>query len=115
MSPFPSNAEEHVVADSDEQRLFEEEDEAAKTTPEQARLFDVRRIIGGLFVVYGLIVGIVGLLASSAQIRKAQNVNINLWTGLAMLTLGVLFLLWQWWRPAQAAPSASDAEDASHS
>ena len=24
--------------------------------------------------------------------------------GIIMLVLGVLFLLWQWWRPAQAPP-----------
>jgi protein-S-isoprenylcysteine O-methyltransferase Ste14 len=87
-----------------EDRLREEEDEAAKTTPEQARLFDVRRVIGGLFIVYGVIVGVMGLFDSTAQLRKAQNVNINLWTGVIMLVLGVLFLLWQWWRPAQAPP-----------
>jgi hypothetical protein len=67
-----------------------------------ARLFDVRRVIGGLFVLYGVIVTLVGLLDSDADLVKAQGVRINLWTGLGMLTLGVLFLLWQWWRPAEA-------------
>jgi len=65
----------------------------------KARLFDVRRVIGGLFIVYGLIVTIAGLFDSGEEIRKAQGVRINLWTGLAMLLLGALFLLWQWWRP----------------
>jgi len=64
-----------------------------------ARLFDIRRIIGGLFVVYGLIVGIMGLVDSKAAIDKAQGVRINLWTGVGMLALGLLFLLWQWLRP----------------
>jgi sulfite exporter TauE/SafE len=94
-----------------EDRLREEEAEAARTTPEQARLFDVRRVIGGLFIVYGVIVGTVGLFNSAAQVRKAQNVNINLWTGILMLALGVLFLLWQWWRPAQAPPRADSAAE----
>ncbi|ULR51222.1 hypothetical protein [Streptomyces deccanensis] len=65
-----------------------------------ARLFDIRRIIGGLFVLYGVIVTLAGLTASDAEIDKAVGVNINLWTGLGMLALGVFFLGWLWLRPA---------------
>ncbi len=67
-----------------------------------ARLFDVRRVIGGLFVVYGVLVGIAGLLDSPAEVDRAQGVRINLWAGLGMLILGLLFLLWQWLRPSRA-------------
>jgi hypothetical protein len=76
----------------------------------KARLFDVRRIIGGLFVVYGLLVGAIGLFDSPEQIDKAQGVNINLWAGLAMLVLGALFLLWQWLRPADVPSGGESAE-----
>ena len=69
-----------------------------------ARLFDVRRVIGALFVVYGVIVTLLGLFDSQAEIDKAQGVRINLWMGLSMLALGGLFLLWQWWRPTEVAP-----------
>ncbi|GAA3181951.1 MULTISPECIES: hypothetical protein [Streptomyces] len=72
-----------------------------------ARLFDIRRIIGGLFVVYGVIVTIAGFTASDADIKKAEGVNINLWTGLGMLVLGLLFLLWLKLRPT--APPPPDA------
>ncbi|MGW0846453.1 hypothetical protein ACWD26_41270 [Streptomyces sp. NPDC002787] len=64
-----------------------------------AQLFDIRRIIGGLFVVYGVIVTVAGITASDADIDKAEGVNINLWTGLGMLALGVFFLAWLWLRP----------------
>ncbi|WP_149829262.1 hypothetical protein [Streptomyces tailanensis] len=64
-----------------------------------ARLFDIRRIIGGLFVVYGIIITLTGITASDAEIDKAEGVNINLWTGLGMLALGVFFLVWLWLRP----------------
>ncbi|MEW2284767.1 hypothetical protein [Streptomyces sp. NPDC047841] len=64
-----------------------------------ARIFDLRRIIGGLFVVYGVIVTITGITDSQAAIDKAQGVNINLWTGIAMLLLGVFFLAWLKLRP----------------
>jgi len=64
-----------------------------------ARLFDVRRVIGGLFVVYGVVVTLIGLFDSQAEIDKAQGVRINLWTGLGMLVFGLLMLLWLWLRP----------------
>ncbi|WP_127358809.1 hypothetical protein [Actinacidiphila soli] len=75
----------------DYQHKIEELEHASVTA---AKLFDIRRIIGGLFTVYGVIVTIAGITASDAAIRKAQGININLWTGLGMLILGLLFLLW---------------------
>ncbi|MDI6101553.1 hypothetical protein QLQ12_23315 [Actinoplanes sp. NEAU-A12] len=59
-----------------------------------ARLFDVRRVIGGLFVVYGLIVTLIGVFDGPSELEKAQGVRINLWMGLGMLALGLLMLLW---------------------
>jgi hypothetical protein len=86
------------------------EAEQAQRESAAARLFDIRRVIGGLFVVYGLVVGTMGLFDSTAEINKAQGVRINLWAGLGMLLLGLLFLLWQWLNPAkppQANPTSS--------
>ncbi|MFE1768404.1 hypothetical protein ACWDBF_33320 [Streptomyces angustmyceticus] len=82
---------------SDYQHEVEELERESATA---ARLFDVRRIIGGLFVVYGVIVTIAGLTASDADLKKAQDININLWTGLGMLALGLFFLIWLKLRPA---------------
>jgi hypothetical protein len=64
-----------------------------------ANLFDLRRIIGGLFVVLGLLLAILGLFDSQEEIDKAAGVNINLWAGLGMLALGLLFVAWALWRP----------------
>ncbi|CAL9479264.1 MULTISPECIES: hypothetical protein [Streptomyces] len=75
-----------------------------------ARLFDIRRIIGGLFVLYGVIVTIAGLTASDADIDKAEGVNINLWTGLGMLALGVFFLVWLKLRPTAPPPPSVEPE-----
>ncbi|GAA2866039.1 hypothetical protein Acy02nite_38950 [Actinoplanes cyaneus] len=58
------------------------------------RLFDLRAVIGGMFTLYGVIVTILGLFDTPAEIEKAQGVRINLWMGLAMLALGLLMLLW---------------------
>ncbi|MCX4409282.1 MULTISPECIES: hypothetical protein [unclassified Streptomyces] len=83
-------------SDRDVQReVTELEHQSATAT----RLFDIRTIIGGLFVAYGVIVTLAGLTVSDAELAKAQGVNINLWTGLGMLALGIFFLLWLWLRP----------------
>jgi hypothetical protein len=67
-----------------------------------AKVFDLRMFIGSLFVVMGIIVGGQGLFGTSAaQIRKAAGVNLSLWTGLAMLLLGVLFIVWTFAAPPQ--------------
>jgi len=64
-----------------------------------SRLFDLRLIIGGLFVVYGVIVTIAGINPSDSSLDKSEGVNINLWTGIAMLLLGIFFLGWLKLRP----------------
>ena len=58
-------------------------DRAAKA----ANLFDLRRIIGGLFVIYGVILTVLGLGESDASIEKSAGVNVNLYAGLAMLAV----------------------------
>ena len=74
-----------------------------------ARLFDLRLLIGGLFCLYGLIVGIAGLFDSDAELAKADGIRINLWLGLGMLALGLLFLAWARWRPLRTGgPSAAE-------
>jgi hypothetical protein len=64
-----------------------------------ANLFDLRRIIGGLFVAYGVLLTILGLTDSDAEIARAGGININLWAGLGMLVFGALMLLWAFTRP----------------
>ncbi|MEU0151854.1 MULTISPECIES: hypothetical protein [Micromonospora] len=89
--------------------LVDETEDAREARSAAARLFDIRRVIGGLFVAYGLIVGLMGLFDSSAEIEKAQGVRINLWAGLAMLAFGLLMLLWQRLRPTEPPePHAAD-------
>ncbi|MFE2299706.1 hypothetical protein ACFXAW_16065 [Streptomyces sp. NPDC059445] len=82
-----------------------------KKSATAARLFDIRRIIGGLFVIYGIIVTIAGITASDADLAKAGDININLWTGLGMLALGLFFLAWLWLRPLPAPVPESPAEN----
>lgn len=81
--------------------LLAEAIEVERRSGTAERLFDIRRIIGGLFVVYGAILVVTGLFDTQAEIDKAQGVHINLWMGIGMLVLGLLFLLWQRLRPTQ--------------
>ena len=94
------------MADRDKDIAATEESEKVSAA---ARLFDVRRVIGGLFVVYGVVVTLIGIFDDKSEIDKAQGVRINLRSGIGMLLLGLLFLLWQWVRPAEA-PSAPEDE-----
>ena len=87
--------------------MTEKDEEKVATA---ARLFDVRTVIGGLFIIYGLIVTLMGLFDSPAQIDKAQGVRINLWMGLGMLGLGLFMLLWLKLNPP-APPPEPDVED----
>ncbi len=76
-----------------------------KLTPEEARnwrlakLFDLRSFIGALFVIFGVLVTIPGLVASQATINKAAGINLALWVGLIMLVMGVFFLAWVLLKP----------------
>lgn len=86
-------------------------------TPEQQRradllvkLFDLRSFIGSLFVVFGVIVTIDGLLADQAEIDKAAGLNVSLWTGLAMLVLGAVFLAWMLLSPPEVSTRTADEE-----
>ena len=77
-----------------------------------SRLFDLRTIIGALFVLYGVILFIAGLFDSDEEIAKANGIRINIWLGLAMFVLGALFLLWVRLRPLHVSTGPSAAERA---
>ena len=85
--------DDKLIADS------EQAEADAHRNARAANLFDVRRFIGGLFVIYGVILFVLGIGASDADVEKAAGVNVNLWTGLAMLLVGALFLAWAFTRP----------------
>jgi hypothetical protein len=69
-----------------------------------ANRFDIRRIIGGLFVLYGVILTITGAVGSEEIKNKAAGININVWTGLGMLVFGLLMIAWALMRPVARVP-----------
>jgi hypothetical protein len=81
------------------------------TTRRAVNLFDLRRIIGGVFVIYGLLLTILGLFDSQEEIDKAAGVNINLWAGLGMLVFGILMITWALTRPLSEELGHAEASD----
>jgi hypothetical protein len=75
-----------------------------------ANRFDIRRLIGGLFVLYGVILVITGLAGSHHVRTQAAGINIDLWTGLAMIVFAVLMLAWAFWRPVMPEPAERRGE-----
>jgi NADH:ubiquinone oxidoreductase subunit 4 (subunit M) len=69
-----------------------------------ANRFDIRRLIGGLFVVYGVILVIIGVAGSSATKHKAAGINIDLWAGIGMLLFAAFMLAWAFTRPTVPHP-----------
>ena len=76
-----------------------------------AKLFDIRVLIGGLFVLYGLMLAIAGFFTSDKARAKAAGININLWLGIGMLVLGLLFLLWRVLNPLRVEPDGDAPDD----
>jgi hypothetical protein len=79
----------------------EEEIRAARA----ANRFDIRRLIGGVFLIYGLILLALGLFGSHEIKNKAAGVNIDLWTGIGMLVFGALMVFWALSRPTMPEPA----------
>jgi hypothetical protein len=69
-----------------------------------ANRFDIRRIIGGLFALYGVVLVVVGLVGTHQIKVKASGINIDLWTGLAMLVVAAMMIAWALLRPVRPEP-----------
>jgi hypothetical protein len=69
-----------------------------------ANRFDIRRLIGAVFLIYGLILTALGVFGSSHVKNKAAGLNIDLWAGLGMLVFAALMIAWALLRPVQPEP-----------
>jgi hypothetical protein len=78
-------------------------DLADRDAARAANRFDIRRIIGGVFALYGLVLVAVGLFGAHHVKVKASGININLWTGLGMLVVAGLMIGWALARPVRLA------------
>ena len=76
-----------------------------------AGAFDIRTLIAMLIGLYGLILVLVGIVNhSDADLIKSDGININLWTGIAMIVAGAAFQAWALWQPVEV-PSESETRD----
>lgn len=64
---------------------------------------DIKVPIGLMFTILGLLLTIFGLAtASNAEMyQRSLDININLWTGAAMLVVGIVMLATSKLRPAK--------------
>ena len=65
----------------------------------KAGAFDIRVVIALLVGIYGVVLTILGIAESPAEVDKAAGININLWGGIGMLVFAALFVLWARLRP----------------
>jgi hypothetical protein len=99
MSETPRDIDPDTKTDSDEPQSA------------AAKLFDIRLLIGGLFIVYGVLLTISGFFTSDKERAKAADLNINLWLGIGMLLLGVVFLVWRRLNPQHVTRPPDDEAD----
>lgn len=69
-----------------------------------AGALDIRNIIGGLLAAYGVILTLMGLFGDEA-LDRTGGVNANLWAGLALLVVGIAFIVWARTRPVMVPES----------
>ena len=69
-----------------------------------ANQFDIRRLIGAVFLLYGLVLTALGIFGSSHVKNKAAGLNIDLWAGLGMLVFAGLMIAWALLRPVEPEP-----------
>src|SRR5215212_11474689 len=87
-----------------------EEAELAEREAKAISLFDLRKVIGAVLMVYGLVLTAMGIFGSTAEKHKAAGININLWTGLAPVLVALLMLVWAYTKPL--IPDEEQATDA---
>ena len=84
---------------------------------------DLRIPIGGLFTALGLLLGAYGLATAgnAAHYARSGGLNINLWWGVVLLVVGLLFLLaarrstrLAGARPAMESPEGRKIEEYEH-
>lgn len=68
-------------------------------------VFDIRNVIAALLGIFGLILVGVGIHDASVHNLAKAGGNVNLWTGIAMTLVAVVFVAWALRRPVQTDSS----------
>jgi hypothetical protein len=80
------------------------EDQEEVRAARLANRFDIRRLIGGVFLVYGLVLTAMGIFGSDHVKNKAAGINIDLWAGIGMLIFAGVMIAWALLRPVEPEP-----------
>jgi predicted benzoate:H+ symporter BenE len=76
-----------------------------------AGAYDVRTVIAALIGFYGVVLTVVGIVDNSESDRaKTGDVNANLWAGIAMIVVALVFALWLKLRPVVVDPAALERQ-----
>jgi hypothetical protein len=82
-------------------------------TPRRAGVFDIRTFIATLLGIYGVVLVAMGLFSTSDyDLRRADNINVNLWAGLALVVASALLVTWARLRPL-IVPTHTGSDDTS--
>src|SRR4051794_34005575 len=77
----------------------------------RAGAFDIRNFIAGLIGIYGVVLVIYGIIGSSAtQLKKSDDININLLAGIGMVLTAAFFIIWARLRPVVVPDHHDEAE-----
>ena len=84
-----------------------------KASSAAASLFDLRTVIAILFAFYGIVLTVMGFVTATPEnTAKSGGLNLNLWTGIGMLILAAIFVVWARAKPLGAdAPPPGDDDD----
>ncbi|KHL12080.1 hypothetical protein CLV56_3425 [Mumia flava] len=82
------------------------------TEKHTAGAFDIRRIIGLLLGIYGVILTVIGLFfVSDTELDKSDGFNINLVIGIALIVVSAFFFVWARLRPIVVEDAPAEAHD----
>ena len=80
--------------------------------PHKAGAFDIRTFIALLIGLFGIVCVLTGLFGTSDEaLARADDLNINLWAGIAMLVAAAVMQTWAMMRPVVVPPHL-EADDA---
>jgi len=73
---------------------------ATGTDKHAAGAFDIRTFIALLIGIYGVVLTVVGIVGTNdAELAKSDGINVNLWTGIALIVAAAVFQAWAKLRP----------------
>jgi hypothetical protein len=75
-----------------------------------AGAFDIRNVIGVLMGVYGIILLLMGIFADP-ETDKTGGINANLWAGVMLTVVGVVFVSWSRLRPIKVPENVEPVAD----